>query len=129
MSKDNKAGYGKPPKNGQFKKGKSGNPKGRPKDAKSLKTVVQKELAGKLEIKLHGKPKKVTKLEALVMKLMTDALNGQAKAQSEVLKLAGLYALEVADGPEASLPASEEDQAVIDAFVKRMMAVSKKGGE
>ena len=24
-------GYGKPPKNGQFKKGQSGNPKGRPK--------------------------------------------------------------------------------------------------
>ena len=122
-------GYGKPPKSGQFKKGKSGNPKGRPKGSKSLKTVVQKELAQKLDIKEHGKPKKVTKLEALVKKISTDALNGQTRAQTELLKLAVLYAPEASDAQGASTPASEEDQAVIDAFVKRMMAVSKKGGE
>ena len=36
MSNDNddyEVGYGRPPKSGQFKKGQSGNPKGRPRNA------------------------------------------------------------------------------------------------
>ena len=32
--RDYEVGYGKPPKEHRFKKGQSGNPRGRPKDAK-----------------------------------------------------------------------------------------------
>jgi hypothetical protein len=34
---DDEVGYGKPPKHGQFKPGKSGNPRGRPRGAHGLK--------------------------------------------------------------------------------------------
>ena len=44
MSNDNEGGYGKPPKDKQFKKGQSGNPKGRPKHTKNLKTDLKEEL-------------------------------------------------------------------------------------
>jgi hypothetical protein len=37
-SGDYQVGYGKPPKHTQFKPGKSGNPQGRPKGTKNLKT-------------------------------------------------------------------------------------------
>ena len=49
---DYEVGYGKPPKSSRFKKGKSGNPKGRPKGAKNrlpnlneerLKSIIIKE--------------------------------------------------------------------------------------
>ena len=45
MPDDYKVGYKQPPKTAQFQKGKSGNPRGRPKNARNLKTDLAEELA------------------------------------------------------------------------------------
>lgn len=113
-------GYGKPPKESQFKPGQSGNPKGRPKGAKSLKSVVQKELASKIEIRVQGKKTRTTKLEAAIMKLVNDALSGNAKALSELLKLAAAYMPHNSDQEAASLPTSEEDRALLMRFINKL---------
>jgi hypothetical protein len=61
-------GYGRPPKETQFKKGQSGNPRGRPKGSESLKTVIQEELDRKITILVKGKKKNITTRRALVRK-------------------------------------------------------------
>jgi hypothetical protein len=38
------AGYGKPPRHTRFKKGQSGNPRGRPKGSKNLTTLLTEAL-------------------------------------------------------------------------------------
>lgn len=121
MSDNEKVGYGHPPKKWQFQKGKSGNPKGRPKEAKSLGSVVKKQLGDKVQLLQNGKPKKVSKMEALVMRLVKDALEGKPRAQTEILKLAQFYLPEEVQSDGAGKAVAAEDQALVDAFVKRMM--------
>lgn len=125
MSRD-PIGYGKPPKKHQFKSGTSGNPKGRPKGAMSLKTALQRELEAKLVVKERGKAKKVSKLEALAKRLVTDALNGNPKALTELLRQVNLHLSDVPETDPGSASASAEDAALLMKFAARI-AAEKEG--
>lgn len=65
-------------KTGQFIKGKSGNPKGRPK--RNLKTrpneCLNKILSQFVETTINGKHKKITCLEVLIHKLVSEIIKG-----------------------------------------------------
>jgi hypothetical protein len=87
MSDPDQIGYMNPPKHFQFRKGKSGNPKGRPKKKKSdnigeiIKEVIHKEHI----VKIDNKPKKMTYSEVLLRKIFKAALEGDMKAAEEFL--------------------------------------------
>lgn len=76
-----------PPVNTRFKPGESGNPKGRPKGRKNLKTVLEKELARRVTVTENGKARKVTKRQVIVQRLVHDSMKGQHKATDLVLRL------------------------------------------
>lgn len=78
-------GYKQPPRHTQFKPGKSGNPKGRPKKAATLPDVLSKELRTRVPIVNNGKRKKVSLLVAIVKQHLNKAANGDAKAAALVL--------------------------------------------
>ena len=73
-------GYGKPPKNSQFKKGVSGNPKGRPKKAPDFYAELMKASRSFITVNDNGKRIRISKLRGIVMQLMNKALTGDIRA-------------------------------------------------
>lgn len=83
-------GYRKPPKKTQFVKGQSGNPRGRPKtpETVSLRELFSGEQRGK-----NGEV--ISRREALVIKLLNDAMAGKPRAFARFVRLmvtTGLFA-------------------------------------
>lgn len=81
-------GYGKPPEATRFKKGVSGNPKGRPKGTLNVATVLTRTLRGKVTIRENGRRKKITKLEAALRQLVKKATAGDLRALRHLTALA-----------------------------------------
>jgi hypothetical protein len=73
-------GFGKPPRRTQFAKGKSGNPRGRPKGALNVATMLERILEEKVIITLNGRRRTVTKLQAAITQLTDKAAGGDLKA-------------------------------------------------
>lgn len=75
-----KVGYGRPPKQYQFKKGKSGNPGGRPKGSKSSDDIVIQNLERRVPVRIDGQLVKTTIHNGIFMAQAKKALEGDTKA-------------------------------------------------
>ena len=78
-SGDYEVGRGKPPRDTQFKKGQSGNPRGRPRGSRNLRSLIKKELRELIIVNENGRQKELTKREAMVKRLVNSALAGDRK--------------------------------------------------
>lgn len=78
--KNHEVGYGRPPKEHQFKKGQSGNPRGRPKGSKSFKTIVPRVMNEKLRVREADSIRTMSKREAVVRTLVAAGLKGDLRA-------------------------------------------------
>jgi Family of unknown function (DUF5681) len=85
-----KVGYGKPPKHTQFKKGQSGNPKGRPKQVQAhmpVSRIIRHSLSEEIQGQVNGKTRKMTKLAAIIEVQSAKALRGDTRAAKLVIDL------------------------------------------
>lgn len=80
-------GYRRPPKKNRFKKGQSGNPKGRPKGSSNFLTLLEQELEKSITITEDGKKKKISRKQAMVKRMVAGALQGDQKALYTLVEL------------------------------------------
>ncbi len=124
--RDYEIGYGKPPKSSQFKPGQSGNKKGRPKGAKSMRVLAREMLNEKVEITEQGKPKKIKKKEAIVRKLFGRAMKGDHRAIKTLMELSGAEE-DTQQNPTETLGSTELDD--IKTFVAWLESDEDQGGD
>lgn len=90
---DYEVGYGKPPKASQFRKGQSGNPKGRrPKEARSvtvrqIRRDVLRALETEMDATVPGQPGSKTVAELIIWKQIEQALKGDHRSAKLLLEL------------------------------------------
>src|SRR4051812_46615679 len=110
-------GYRKPPMPNQFKPGKSGNPRGRPKGSKNLSTLIKTELNRPLLVAQDGRRRKIKRKAALVTGLVNDALQGKDRPREKVLDY--IERLETADTSNDLHSDNPQDEAIIERFLER----------
>ena len=84
-SETGKVGYKRPPSKTQFKPGRSGNPRGRPKRKVNMSESFNRKLDQKIVLPETGKV--LTKLEAFVHSTLNRVLQGDAKAIPALVRL------------------------------------------
>lgn len=121
-------GYGKPPVAAQFKPGKSGNPRGRPKAAKGLNTIVRDTLTQKVSVRTSAGEKRISRIEAALHKTIELAMKGNPRALAELIKL---YNNAVPDEKvTADQRRHEEDLTATDvAMLEELRLLLTTGGE
>jgi Family of unknown function (DUF5681) len=80
-------GYGRPPLHSRFKPGQSGNPKGRPRQSRNLRTIVKKVCEQAMEIREGGRLRRMPTMEVLVRTLVSRGLKGDPKAVASLMVL------------------------------------------
>jgi hypothetical protein len=113
-------GYGRPPAHTRIKPGQVLNPRGRPKGQRNVATALSKALNERTKVREGHRTRSVTKLDAIVLKMINDAGLGNAKAQASLIALMRAVGLiGASDEPTYQEPFTADDQAVIADYLER----------
>jgi hypothetical protein len=111
-----KVGYQRPPKATQFTRGKSGNPKGRPKGSRSVGAILSDIIQQKIAVTEKGKTRHLSVIEVTLRQLAAAAMKGDTKALNLLLSLVERHR----DSPETVLEVEAllaEDRAILAHFL------------
>ena len=114
-----RVGYARPPKHSRFKPGRSGNPKGRIKQSRNLRTVMQKVFAEDMRIREGDRIRRMPKIEALVRTTLARAFKGDTKAYAALGLLMRLAGYGEDAEPAADVLAGVDPHQIIEEFVAR----------
>ncbi|WP_431300268.1 DUF5681 domain-containing protein [Tabrizicola sp. BL-A-41-H6] len=116
---DDDVGYRRPPKHGQFRKGTSGNPEGRRVEQERFASVLREELATEIVMKIGDKKVKASVLRGLTRLVIQQALSGDSRAITELMRQINRYFPERPTAEDSSLPPSEADLKLLEDYVSR----------
>jgi len=112
-------GPGNPPQHSRFVPGVSGNPKGRPRKERNLLKLINAELDAEIAVSENGASHRLSKREVLAKRLVNNALQGDIRDVTALIRLIGSASADQTAGVEAV------DPAMVAAYLQRAMA---KGG-
>ena len=113
-------GYGRPPAHTRFKPGHPGCG-GRPKKQRNGRTVLKDTLDERITIREGNRTRSVSKRDAIILRMVNDAVSGNAKAQSNLIALMRSHDLIGQPQDEADLqPFTADDLAIITDFLGRL---------
>jgi hypothetical protein len=115
-------GYGKPPKGSQFKKGTSGNPRGRPKGAKNLDAIAEEQFLKPVTVTKNGKKTKMPMIAVIIAQLLKKAAEGDLGATKAALDYFAKFISSKGAGSIAELMAG---QSPFDLTADEMTSISK----
>ncbi len=127
MARNYKVGRGKPPKAGRFKKGHSGNPKGRPRGSRNLATELNEELKEFITVREAGKERRVTKGRAVVKSLFSKSMKGDVRASTAVMALS--ERLEKDATPASDEPLAGDELEILRRLLPSLQNLAAKKGE
>ena len=118
---DYKVGYKKPPLHTRFKKGQSGNPRGRPRGAKNCSSVLKDALNQRVVVTENGRRRKISKRELGIRQLVDKFAMAEMQATRMLLGLMlERERLVAAASPAERRSFGAADQKVIDNLLKRL---------
>jgi hypothetical protein len=103
-----KVGYKSPPVHSRFKPGVSGNPSGRAKGSKNLRTLFNDLLGEEISVREGSGAKKMSRAEALARGLVVGALRGDSQSLALLLRV-----VEQAGGFENEEPQAKGPQVIL----------------
>jgi hypothetical protein len=119
---DYAVGYGKPPHHTQFKKGQSGNPKGRAKGSKNLAALIMSALHEPVTVTQNGRRKRITKIEAMTTQLANKGASGDPKATQLLMGMVQLFE-DRAEAPAQTNPVGDADRQVMQLLFSRIQRI------
>jgi len=120
-ARDYKVGYKRPPLHTRFKKGQSGNPRGRPRGAKNFSYVLNDALDQRVVVTENGRRRKISKRELGIRQLVDKFAMAEVQATKMLLGLMLERERLVAAAPPAERPSlGAADEKVIDNLLKRL---------
>ncbi|MEP1230771.1 MAG: DUF5681 domain-containing protein [Litorimonas sp.] len=109
-------GYGRPPKTRQFKPGRSGNPKGRSKGSRNMKTDLNVALKARMRVTKDGRAVSMSTQQVLIAKLIEQSLKGDIRSLSKLFDLVGTHLKDEEEATIKTKALSKSDTQILEDY-------------